>query len=134
VELEFLGADSNDDRAPYRFRLANLSMATSGGQFQNFPDWKSKTQQDKTSHIIDPQDGGGLVGRQLVTIFAAEASDADAAATAGCVQLRRNNGQWLSELSGRENGMFGIAQEIIQGKSNVIEFGGFSEKLNFIRS
>ncbi len=45
--------------------------------------------------------------------MAMEASDADAAATAACVQLRRGNKKWLEELSEREDGLCGVAQEMI---------------------
>jgi thiamine biosynthesis lipoprotein len=134
VELESIGDGPSEVKVLYRFRLANLSMATSGDQFQRFPDWKSQTPKDRTSHILDPQDGGGITRRQLVTAFSPQASDADAAATAACVQLRRNNRSWLEELSQREPGMFGVAQEIVDGESRVIEFGGFSDKLKFNRS
>ena len=133
VEVESLGGSVSDVRDFYRFRLANLSMATSGDQFQSFPDWKSKSLQDRSSHIIDPQDGGGLIGRQAVTVFSDEASDADAAATAASVHLRRSNSGWLNQLSERKNGMFGLAQEIVDGKTTVLEFGGFSEKLKVER-
>ncbi len=134
VELELLGDAPSNASVLYRFRLANLSMATSGDQFQRFPDWKSQSPKDRTSHILDPRDGGGITDKQLVTVFAAHASDADAAATAACVQLRRNNRRWLDELVGREPGMFGLAQEIVDGDSTVIEFGGFSNKLKLNRS
>ncbi|MCU0713363.1 MAG: FAD:protein FMN transferase, partial [Pirellula sp.] len=70
VEIELLKADQSEEtgqaegrgqseaqgqaeaRGAYRFRLANRSMATSGDQFQSFPDWKSKSQQERTSHIL----------------------------------------------------------------------------------
>lgn len=134
VELESLDDATSDASVLYRFRLANLSMATSGDQFQRFPDWKSQSPKDRTSHILDPRDGGGITGRQLVTVFAAQALDADAAATAACVQLRRNNRGWLDELVGREPGMFGLTQEVVDGDYTVIEFGGFSDKLKLNRS
>lgn len=134
VELESLDDEASDPEVLYRFRLANLSMATSGDQFQRFPDWKSQSPKDRTSHILDPRDGGGITNRQLVTVFAEQASDADAAATAACVHLKRNNRGWLDELVGREPGMFGLAQEIVDGDSTVIEFGGFSDKLKLNRS
>ena len=129
VEIDLLETIQSESPRAYRIRLANLSMATSGDQFQKLPDWKSNSQQDRTSHILDPMDGAGVKGQQAVTIFAKEASDADAAATAACVQLRRKNLTWLDDLSERQNGMFGLAQEIVGGESKVIEFGGFSEKL-----
>lgn len=134
VELESLQNATSDASVLYRFRLANLSMATSGDQFQRFPDWKSQSPKDRTSHILDPRDGGGITGRQLVTVFAPQASDSDAAATAACVQLGRNNRGWLDELVGRQPGIFGLAQEIIDGNPTLVEFGGFSNKLKLNRS
>lgn len=133
VEIDVLDPNRAESSRIYKFRIADQSMASSGDQFQSFPDWKSQSPQDRSSHILDPRDGGGLRGRQLVTISTEEASDADAAATAACVQLQRGNRKWIDKLC--ESGEFlGVAQQLVDGMRSEHEFGGFFEKLKVARS
>jgi len=82
-----------------RMRFKNGGVATSGDLWQHFPDATTLGSTVRTSHILDPSTGNGLSGHQSVTIFAEDAADADAAATATCVRVRRDLAGWLQTLS-----------------------------------
>jgi FAD:protein FMN transferase len=82
-----------------RTRIENGGVATSGDRWQRFPDATTEGSDSRTSHILEPITGNGLSGHQSVTIFADNATDADAAATATCVRARRDLAGWLQTLS-----------------------------------
>lgn len=139
IEIESLSEDTSLSsstvpdfpKPPYRFRLANLSLSSSGDQWQNFPDANSQSPQDLSSHIIDPTTGVGLRGKQLASVLTKFAADADAASTATCIQMRKAGKAWLKELQAlRDGGMFGVVQEAVGNELEITEFGGF---LDYIR-
>jgi thiamine biosynthesis lipoprotein len=139
IEIESLTDDASLSRTttpdvpqpPFRFRLANLSLSSSGDQWQNFPDANSQSPQDLSSHIIDPTTGVGLRGKQLASVLTKYAADADAASTATCIQIRKAGKEWLKELQAlRGGGTFGIVQEVVGDEHVITEFGGF---LDYIR-
>ena len=82
-----------------RMRFMNGGVATSGDRWQRFPDANALNSDDRSSHILEPSSGNGLSGHQNVTVFAENAADADAVATATCVRARRDLAGWLQTLS-----------------------------------
>ncbi|XZE18712.1 FAD:protein FMN transferase [Pirellulaceae bacterium SH449] len=139
IEIESLSEDTSLSsktapdfpKPPYRFRLANLSLSSSGDQWQNFPDANSQSPKDLSSHIIDPTTGFGIRGKQLASVLTKYAADADAASTATCIQMRKAGKAWLKELQAlRGGGTFGVVQEVIGNELEITEFGSF---LDYIR-
>ncbi len=92
----------------FRLRLGLGGVATSGDRWQRFPDAVNPVSVERTSHIIEPTTGMGLSGHQSVTIFAENAADADAAATATCVRARRDLAGWLETLATHKPNLHGI--------------------------
>ncbi len=81
-----------------RTRLSQCGIATSGDRWQRFPDAFGVTENEYSSHIIDPKTIVGLAGHQSVTVIAENATDADAAATATCVRTQSDLAGWLKTI------------------------------------
>ncbi len=99
IELESIHSAGGLQSAPLvRLRLRNCAIATSGDRWQTFPDARSRSKSERFSHILDPATGLAVQQHQSITVIAANAAHADAAATATSVHTARSLPQWLSAL------------------------------------
>jgi len=100
VSIEVPWSESKGaSRKLLRLRLSQCGIATSGDKWQRFPDSANGPKTNRSSHIIDPTTNAGVAGRQSITIIAANATDADAAATATCVRAHSDLANWLEVIS-----------------------------------
>jgi thiamine biosynthesis lipoprotein len=99
------------DRELQRRRLVQRGIATSGDQYQRFPDSSDPGGIAPTSHIVDPLRRRGLDMPCMATVLGPRAADADALATACCVLLQR--GTLASWLDRHEEELQGLGMEMV---------------------
>jgi FAD:protein FMN transferase len=125
VAIDSLHESDSTKQPLFALRLARCAIATSGDRWQKLPDARSKTNEDRTSHILDPQSGFGIVPPQSVSIISSLAANADAAATATCVHLLRDGKAWIRKLESLRDGYCGVIQQSNDGQTTVETFGAF---------
>ncbi len=103
-----------------RLRLSQCGIATSGDRWQRFPDSRSRSATEKTSHIIDPLREDGIDQVQNITIIAETATAADAASTATSVRQGRDLEDWLKKLKGESPKAEWIIQSIRDGQLELV--------------
>lgn len=79
IEIARLAGDDDEENPP-RLSLANAAISSSGDLYQFL-----EIDGQRRSHVLDPRTGMGVLGPRLVTVIAANSTEADAADTALCV-------------------------------------------------